>query len=225
MTRTVRNPFRLAVKLAAVCGPVLARHYRPDCCIAAARVTIDVFAEFGLVAVPVPTQVVVWNPAYRKRVLDGRPCRGPEELARAWDEDGSWALGIGLGGPPVNTGGPGYDGHLVVAAGSVPERSALIDLSLGQASRPTRDMVLGPAVVKMPPSFWSAADGFTWVDVNRCAVGYRVRTGRTADSYRDSPDWADPDRHTAASEELIRLCRLVKIHHHDLFFSTTGGVP
>lgn len=208
MTKTVRNPARLADKLCSLAGPVLAKYYRPDCCIAAARVVIDVYAEFGLTAREVPVKAVVWNPAYAARVLDGRPCTSPEEMLLAGAEDGSWAVGVGCGPPTVDAGRPGYPGHLVVAVGSIPDRSVLIDLSLGQATRPYRDIRLGPLAFRCPAGFWAAGADFVWASQNRCSIGYQLRPrSGEAEGYKQSGDWREPGSHDRAVVELIRACR------------------
>src|SRR5947209_8022518 len=99
--------------------------FRPDCCIAATAVLIDVLDYFRLTARPLSVIATVFNPAMSERLLrDGMPT--PEEAERDWFPNGCYALAVGAGDPQ-----PGmWSGHLVA---NLADR-ALIDLTLDQAN-------------------------------------------------------------------------------------------
>lgn len=210
--RTVRNPLKLARKMLRAAPLILPKYFTPDCCIAATRAALDVFARFGVESAPVACRAVIFNPAYRKRCDEGRPCPDEEALVRAWDEDGSWTVAIGHGHPRPGQPGadrPGYNGHLCLA---MPERNGdvrpglVLDLTLAQASRPQRNILLGPTLFRPAPEFW-AGHADCWVDVNGCAVGYhRLSIALGSEGYLDSPNWRFPERFQNATDELYRAC-------------------
>lgn len=216
-----RNPHKLAERLALVAPEILARFFTPDCCIAASRIALAVLARYGVAAAPAPCEVIILNPAYRARCNAGRPCQDHLGMIEAFAEDGSWAVGIGSGEPTSPGPRPGYNGHLCVTlarSGAADDpHDLLLDLTLGQASRPDRKISLKPIVFAAGPQFWEGKS-YSFTDVNGSAVGYRRKsaTGHMlgarreygADAYQTSPDWLGAwGRLEAPIDLMTRACR------------------
>lgn len=202
MSTTIRHPGRVIRRLAEAAPPVLARYYRPDCCIAATRVAVDALARFGLEAAPAPTDVVILNPPLRARLDGGVAPEDRAEPQRLAGLDGAGSVGIGFGAGPGEGFDPrtGYDGHLVAVC-----QGHLIDLTLPQASRPDREVRLSPVAQAFGPEAAGrfAAGERVWLDVNGCAVGYRRKP--EAVGYRTSPDWARRRNLGIADEVVVAM--------------------
>lgn len=173
--------------LVAVAAPILAREYRPDCCVAATRHGDEVLRYFGVPAVPLKVQAIVGNATWRDWMLT-RPTPG-EPMP-----DPAWSVGVDLESKEDGR----YAGHLVLLADDL-----LIDLSLGQMARPVRGISLPPAAV-FPV-------GETWAEQGDMAVG--ISDGESGDEsivlYRRLPerDWMGvPDwtRQPRFAGEMIR---------------------
>lgn len=114
-------------------APVIARTFRPDCCLNATRVMIEVFRDFAIPARAVVVSVLAVNAAWVEQALALGRVPDVRELAPA-----AWALGIDRPGPPE---GSGWPGHVVVFA-----RGRLIDMAAGNIARPAR-RIYAPAYV------------------------------------------------------------------------------
>jgi hypothetical protein len=180
---------------------ILPRYYRPDCCIAATRIALDVLAGFGLTAQAVPAEAIVFNPPYVRRLnAGGKPAQSHEERERFFREDGSHCLGLGMDYPGSDRS-TGYVGHLIVKTGRY-----LLDLSIGQADRPQFGIQIPPVVTRWPEK-WSDRD-FHTLTVNGSAVGYRAKGSRpTANDYRTSRDWTDEPRRRPAVQAFRKAVR------------------
>jgi hypothetical protein len=167
--------------------------YRPDCCIAAAAILIDVLDYFRLTAKPLSVIATVFNPQMTERIeREGVPTR--EEAERDWFPRGCWALAVGTGDPE-----PGkWPGHLVATLG---ER-VLLDLTLDQADRPRRGIALPmPLVVPFPAAFL-AGDGEISGIVNGCRVVYQARPDDR--TFENSRDWVVKKRRSTVVGAAIR---------------------
>jgi hypothetical protein len=167
--------------------------YRPDCCIAATAILIDVLDYFRLTARPLSVIVTVFNPAMSERIeREGMPTL--EEAERDWFPHGCYSLAVGVGDPQ-----PGkWPGHLVASlAGKV-----LIDLTLDQADRPQHDIVLPmPIIAPFPPEFLTE-DGQMAGKVNGCRIVYEARPGDR--SFERSNDWRSKKRRADVVGAAIR---------------------
>lgn len=132
--------------------------YKRDTCILHTRVAVDLLRHAGLRAAPLAVQVAVFNPAFARWANElGRMPTSHDDMAAT---DGAWAVHIGYGADP-RAERPGFDGHVIA---TVNGRYAL-DLTIDQASRPQKGIVVGP-------HWWIMDDGF--------AAGGRVHAFRTA---------------------------------------------
>lgn len=116
-----------------------------DSCIASTRIGIDVLTYFGIQAKPIPVSVTIFNEEARV-ILD---TEGLDAVVRAvWERSphepgGPWTIGLGVQAAQ-KTPGPG---HVAIA---VPAKSTLIDLSLDQATRKRKDIILAPVALGIP---------------------------------------------------------------------------
>lgn len=167
--------------------------YRPDCCIAATAILIDVLDYFRLTARPLSVIATVFNPAMSGRIeREGMPTL--EEAERDWFPNGCYSLAVGIGDPE-----PGkWPGHLVANLAD----KVLIDLTLDQADRPQHGIVLPmPVVAPFPPELLTE-DGQMAGMVNGCRVVYEARPADR--SFERSNDWRSRKRHDAVVGAAIR---------------------
>lgn len=112
-------------------------------CINAARVTIDVLARFGVEGKATATACLVMNAVLRKLVEE----RGgiPRDFPKEWEAQGAW--GIGVDGRTEADGGTNeYSAHVVVLVDD-----CMIDASVGQFSRPQREINMPAILVATVP--------------------------------------------------------------------------
>jgi hypothetical protein len=181
----------------AACA-VFPRHYRPDSCIAAARVLVDAFDRLHVRVRPLSVTVDVFNPAMvaRASAEGGRVPETDEEYQRWVEESGCWWLTLGIGDPE-----PGkWPGHVTVVAWD----RVLIDLTLPQASRPQRGIVLAPAAIQVWAEVLTGAERRV-VTMHGCELHYRARPQDR--SFMGSRDWQCRDRHKEVVSEIVRRAR------------------
>jgi hypothetical protein len=189
---------KLAAVMNAACK-VFPPRYRPDSCIAAARVLVDVFDRLHDKVRPLSVSVDVLNAAMvaRAEAEGGRLPVDTEEYQRWIEESGCWWLTLGGGGDPK----PGkWSGHVGVVAWE----KVLIDLTLLQASRPQRGIVLAPAAIQVGPEFLDGSDRRV-VRMNGAELHYQARPEDR--SFMQSPDWCDRKRHKEVVGGILRRTR------------------
>jgi hypothetical protein len=185
------------LKLAAVCEEtalLLARHYGPDCCIAATRILLDVFRRLNVPAQPVPVVCSICNPALTEMggiyVLDAAAAEGRLDLLV---ERGAWQVVLGMPGEEAQDGK--WPGHLVcVAYGNV-----LIDLTVIQGNRPEKGIDLPCLVFTVPPAFMAGKQA-RYFTMHNCEVHYE-RT-YTAPGYESAADWVNVSRRLPIVQEI-----------------------
>lgn len=165
----------------------MAKNWSPDCCIAATRVAVDTLHLLGFAAKPQPTKMMAFTKNLWRRVANNtfeRPFL-----------PGEYSVGAGFGLPERTDGGGGYDGHLVALAKEGDSKNALIvDLALGQVSRPTRGIVV-------PPAIFSATNKIV---LNGCVIIYEHHENP---KFKVAPDWTRTDRTDPIVEELLRIIK------------------
>lgn len=180
---------------------LLYEKYRPDCCIAATSIALDVLKYFHVDAQPLPVRATAMNRAMRERHEQGNPPTA-EEIA-AWqakpgpiDPTEPWGVGLGF-----ENGGPGWAGHLI----AVIEERWLLDLALRQASRPERGLVVpdagwGTITRPLPRRVDQAGRLLALADL---ADGGTLTywTAPDAPDWRDAPDWG----HTRPTKGAVTL--------------------
>jgi len=165
------------------------RLHRRDLCIFATRIAVEVGAYFGVKVIPVPTQVVLYNAAF-KRHLDA----GDEPDIKRWvAEDGSYSLGVGLS----EKDDPGmWNGHLVAVAGDY-----FGDYTINQAERLEHGIVIGGAVVG-PLS----ANRHHWTAENDAGTHIEWRRINRND-YVGAADWRKSERWKPLVGSVIRCLK------------------
>ena len=167
---------------ACVC---MSGRYRPDCCIAATRITVDALRGLGFQVEPVVVHCQVFNAVYWNWLLAHG--RWPADMEEAQALVDAGAHSVDIGNPRDQQQPGGWVGHLVALV----EGCLLIDLSLGQATRPAKQMYLPPIAAMIADGFATGTpDDF---EMNGCRVRYEPRPGVT--SYTASKDWSIPARH------------------------------
>jgi hypothetical protein len=150
--------------------------YRPDCCILASKLVVDVLSYFGKEARPLMVRVFIANAPLVKRFEAGNPPKDQEELRQAAKEDGSHSIGLGYG----YTEGK-WSGHLVIVC-----EGEMLDLTLTQANRPAQGIHLEPVLVPVSEDFLAGKTSLV-LTINETLVKYHAFPNDH--SYQDSPDW------------------------------------
>lgn len=182
-----RNLPGVLAQLVRHAPPLLAQNFRPDCCIAATRVAVHVLTRFGFVAKPQPAQCIVYTKKLWRRV-------GGDTFSYPF-QSGEWSVGLGFGWDKrfaEEPGSKGYDGHLVAFCSAPNSPVFIVDLSLGQAARPHKGIVLPPALFTPKQK----------VTLNGCVLMYRAIDNP---KFTESPDWADASRTDPIIEELMEI--------------------
>lgn len=173
--------------------------WKPNACIAAARVGNEVLSYFGITSVPVPVAVQVHNARARELMADSGLV-DQDDIHRL----GGYTLGTDPDVPPIGLF-PSWNCHLVLWT---PNDRLLIDLTLEQYARPDHGIVLTSAGTYVPEDAsgpWLAGD--QWLPVSKpdgTRVMYRHRPEQVG--YRTTPDWKR-GRYRKETATLIRLIR------------------
>lgn len=193
--------------------PLLVQTCRPNCCVLATAVALDVLDWAGITASPVAVTCNVFNAA----ALDflEQHCQLPKDehdpLYAEWQEKRCKWLAISPDGFDAAPGGrteTGYAGHLVALANYGPSGKVLIDLSTGQFDRPAYDMTFGPVLGTVTPEPLAANELFAQFSLNGCRVQYLYRPD--LDDFRNAPDWTDKTRRRELVAAIIRWAKLIE---------------
>jgi hypothetical protein len=174
--------------------------YAPDCCIVASRVALDVLAHFQIPARPVVTRLFVMNQAYVTWVKAHQRLPTKEEKQEMLAA-GGWSVLVGASKPTRSpTGGVGLPLHLVVYL----DAGYLVDLSIGQASRPQKGIVLEPLIGRVSEAFprEGAAFGHPQPDGSKVYLDYEVIEN---DAYLQAPDWTSKRRRFLSGRAIMAL--------------------
>jgi hypothetical protein len=172
-------------RLAPVLAPALEKIFeRRDLCVLTTRIVMDVAEYFGIAVWPLSVRAVVYNRTYDQK-LEAQGNAIPTDFS-----DGSWAVGIGFGKQEGK-----WSGHLIAATDHL-----FGDFSIGQAERPQKDILTGPAIVG------PYGGENTWEC--RLKSGVVVEYDRIIDrAYRNAPDWRDHTRRRPVTAAIIRMVR------------------
>jgi hypothetical protein len=177
--------------------------FRSDCCIGSVRAAIEILRYFGIAAKPLPVEVFIGNQALVDRVeVEGRLPTGEGEIERWYAEDGSWTVGLGFPIP----GAPHHVGHLAATFEDGGE-SFLVDPSIGQATRPHRN-------IHLPGAWWAPIPDYSKFLQRESKVifqggGLALYTAQVDNVvWKISPDWIQRHR----TKEIIgRVIRKIKL--------------
>lgn len=173
------------IRLMAQEWPEIAEGLKPNHCIIAARVAVEVGRYFGIPIEARAVDAIAYNKSGGEMMTRGVPLD-------EWPEE-AWSVGIVKGIP-----GPGYDGHVIAESPRF-----ILDLAAGQFNRPWRALDCpGPIVIEKPeeydPAVVKATRGDTTI-VYRSEVGGRRFMG--------APDWRNELNFGVEAAALIRVLR------------------
>ncbi len=180
----MKNLASVLAQLVHHAPPLIAESFRPDCCIAATRVAVHVLTRLGFLAKPQPSQLMVYTRKLWHRVENN-----------TFDYPflhGEWSVGVGF---DPETGKQGYIGHLVAMCKAPRSKPMfLVDLSLGQASRPKKGIVLPPAIFTHKNK----------LNINKCVLLYKPIDNP---KFTESLDWKEEWRTDPIIEELLGIIK------------------
>lgn len=168
----------LAKRFAAITYPILTTRYASGCCIAAARIGIEVFEYFGYQAVEIPCTVWVPNRDLVKRLVDSDGEWPDDAQSRQWMADGCYSVVVGH---PNHQIANGISAHLILRV-----ESFFIDPTIPQAHRPHRGIDIPAGVVFRSADLASGRDDIIRSDQAQM-LHYHPRESK---EYLTSPDWA-----------------------------------
>lgn len=163
------------------------RGFDPDVCILATRIACLALSEVGVKASPLPVRFDGFSPAYVQAVKDDRigvDAVPTSEHHEALLAEGAWHVIIGdpeNEGKPRPNGRPGFNAHLTALV----ERRHVVDLTIHQASRPSKDMIFTPHHFRVTPEFM-AGESMTFETKGGAIALYRRIEKNT---YTVAPDW------------------------------------
>jgi hypothetical protein len=186
------------MKLSAVMNAAVnhvPRHYRPDCCIAATRILLDVFGRLNVPAAPLPVLCSVANAVMvREKGCWGLTDWISDEEADRLDRLGAYQMLLGVSPRDEQPGK--WAGHLVCLAYGV----VMIDLSLPQINRPAKGIEVIPLMLEVDPDWTTSADGALF-KVGKCTVAYAPYPD--APRWEGSRDWWDRARRKPVVDAIV----------------------
>lgn len=174
-------------------------YYRPDSCVAATRMSVDVLTAMGITARGLRVRLLCYNPFMARKMDEGM--YGAEVIER-WP-DQAWSVGVGL---PVSRDQPGTGLYVIAWADTVPgsSRGLLVDMALDQASRPEHGMPLTSLVTEVPrgmsDAFLSGDEGIVITNDDGAIIAYSLITDDDG-AWMRSPNWSGRD--TAMQVEIV----------------------
>lgn len=188
------------IQAAAMCAllvraapPIFAQRFGPRCCINATRVGMDALRRFRVESFPLPVKVAAFSPKAAEKVVAGKP------LTR---EEGEWMVLLGDGSSVPDD--EGYDGHLVLMVA----RRFLVDLSIGQVSRPERGIEAGPFWMDVGRDFVRQGAERAFRSKQGTLLSYKCAPERGA--WKDTPGWHPKRNEPVLLEVVDALTRLVE---------------
>lgn len=176
--------------------PILHKVFRPDCCIAATRIGIEVCKRFGIQGRPKPVTTL----AGCKSFLDWQ--RGPETP------------------PPLDAfylvtdtadRSGGFPGHLVIT-GKVAGSNFMLDLSASQLHRPAKKILVPEPLLIQMPDAWPEDQCISVPLEGDGALIYSHHPKKDI-SWTDSPDWtlAKPTTKTTFDRVVAEIVHAVRL--------------
>jgi hypothetical protein len=165
----------------------LLKHFTVDSCIASTKVAIKVLSHFRMNARPLSVGLEIRNTVFQQLVQETGGPPPNNDVAQEWLKKGAWSVCVAPDKVDI--------GHVV----AIVMNECLLDLSLDQASRPNKGIVMKPGVGVLPSGFWR--DGVAYM-INGCSVVYWPV--KENEIFRTSNDWRIGSRTTPIAKEIIR---------------------
>jgi len=177
--------------LRAVREQTLAAGFRIDSCIASTKLYLRLIdAEWGLVGMPLTVRACALNRPMAKLFRQHNHNPEQRKVLRCGRKAGGRFVIVG-DRKPVQDGERFWPGHLVAVI-VTSRRWTLVDLTIDQAHRPDRDLLLHePIAMDVPEPWVKGAGGLVVVENFRgSSVSYEAFPDDR--SYQDTPAWTDP---------------------------------
>lgn len=192
----------VAQALAEVARPIILDSFSADSCIVSTRAAVEVLAAYGFTPEPVQVTALVMNRAATMAVDRWGFERASQIMSRysAEERGGPWVVGVGFASGddrPMR-----WPGHLIAAVTDGDDDTWLVDLSLDQAARPHKRLVVEPLAAQVPTGW---GDGVALALPDGGVVQYR-HAAHSAD-HTTSPNW-DLDEDVVA-ETVARVRQAV----------------
>lgn len=168
--------------------PLILEYFSKDSCVATARIVIDTLDYFGIPSRPIAVEAIIFNGEARAIIESGASlaelyqAMAPIPLSR---RGGPWTLGLGMIDDPKVAAG-----HVVV---HVPSSFELLDLSIDQASRPQKGLVLNPMAIRLSGSTFaedpSATISLEVPQTDGFAPAYIEYRHAQKSLFQHSPNW------------------------------------
>lgn len=195
-------------------APVVIRHFIQDksICILATAITIDVFKYFGIKGEAHPCRVRLYNEIAARRLIAARSAGTlPTDDAafhKLLTSGGGWSIGLGFGQANPGVPMPGfYAGHLVTVFKAFAPL-VVIDLTLSQADRPNKNMILEPLCVPASEAFLTGEEQLAgWAGPNQNV--FVLYESIENDAYLNSSDYTDPRKRKQIVDTICREIDLI----------------
>lgn len=179
------------------------RHFSVDSCIASTRVAVNVMERLGYAAHPMSVSCTVFNPAMTQKM----------EETGSWPKDAAefdqWIADLGAWNVSLGLRPPGYHGfvcHLV----AIINRHVLVDLSLDQATRSAKNMILHPFASVVPPAFLEGMPFITRQDGMLIIYKQTPETG-----WKLSPNWVNRWQYEPVVEAVYQKVMQGRVSYSD----------
>lgn len=181
--------------------------HRPDTCIAACRVLQRALREIGIRPLPVVARVECYNAVLVEAMNSGHWESMTDAERLVWrDEVNAWGVGLGFDDPAYALGikrrPPNHSGiHVCLIE---PIEQILIDPTLGQASRPAKNLILPQSIVAPATNDFIAGKVTMRIGFNDGVEARYTLFPGEAGRWLVSPDWIESKRSKSLSKQIIR---------------------
>lgn len=175
---------------------IMKRYKDNNCCIATARIIIEVLKKMHFKNIrPLTVEVNIFNETYVKK---GRTPQSDEE-AQAWLAEGAWQIILG---ERTLTHDGQWPGHLAVLVND----RYMLDIAVFQATRPQKNIHLSPILTTVPEDFVKGEDKCGLI-FNKCMVVYvSFPQDKT---YEAARDWWDVAKSKDIVSEILTEAKVV----------------
>ena len=159
-------------------------------CICCTKVFVQLANTVGLNAIPLTVEASVFNPVFADWIEVNGLDPSDEDMVRMGEKGGRFVV-LGARDERQPKDSNSWPGHLVAVISAKGKPTTVIDLTIDQANRPKKDILIrDPLVFGVPDNFTDGgvvATGFMGTKAGKIAFVYRAFPEDT--SYEVSPDW------------------------------------
>lgn len=189
-----KNLQSLLTNYKQIAYPIIREDFAPDCCVAATKITIEVFTRLGFKAKPLPCRLDILNRQFAE--LEGKLGRPPtiEEQKLAF-ERGDKLAALSIREVPAEK--DKFTGHMVAIV-----EQYMIDATILQAERPNKGIVFPEPVlvINAPRAFRRGREAYSFRTKEGILLVYIASNN---DKYMNSPDWTLEERTLPAITRIL----------------------